>query len=90
MTETMTEEVNVMCNLSKGVWEEGRRSGIEEGRRSGMEAGRRSGMEEGRKSEKLENIRSLMQTMKLSSDQAMQALQIPESEQPKYEELLKA
>ncbi len=82
MTETMTEEVNVMCNLSKGVWEEGRRSGIEEGRRSGME--------EGRKSEKLENIRSLMQTMKLSSDQAMQALQIPESEQPKYEELLKA
>ncbi len=62
-----------MCNLSKGVWEKGRRSG----------------MEEGRESERPENIRSLMQTMKLSSDQAMQALRIPESEQPKYEKLLK-
>ncbi len=70
MTKTLDREVNLMCNLSKGVWEKGRVAGMEEG--------------------VLKDIRNLMKTMKLSSDQAMQALQIPESEQPRFEELLKA
>ncbi len=48
--------------------------------KKGMEAGMEAGI--------LKSIRSLMSSLELSSDQAMTALQIPESEQPRYTELL--
>ena len=43
------------------------------------------GMARGRESANLSNIRSLMETMKWSSQQAMNALKIPASEQRQYE-----
>ncbi len=39
---------------------------------------------EARETERITNIRSLMETLKLSAKQAMDALKIPSSEQPKY------
>lgn len=46
------------------------------------------GMEKGMENTMLANIRSLMETLKLSAKQAMDALKIPEADQKKYEEKL--
>ena len=43
---------------------------------------------QGRKDEKLVDIKNLMSSMNWSSEQAMQALKIPESDRPKYSEKL--
>lgn len=72
MTRTMEQEVSVMCNLSKGVMEKGIAKGRAEGRAEGL----------------LTSIRSLMETLGLTIEQAMAALQVPENEQKKYRELL--
>jgi len=73
MTQTMEREVSVMCNLSKGVREKGHAEGRAEGRADGI----------------LSSIKSLMETMNLSIEQAMAALKVPEAEQQKYMDLLK-
>ena len=44
--------------------------------------------EEGKTEKCTENIRSLMETLKLSAQQAMNALKIPPQEQEKYAKLL--
>ena len=76
MTRTMESEVSVMCNLSKGVMEKGIAKGMEKGRAEGMEKGI------------LMSIRSLMETMGWTLDQAMTALKVPEAEQQTYRSLL--
>lgn len=65
ITDEIGREVSEMCNISKGVLEQG--------------------MEKG----KLEAIRNLMDSLKLTAAQAMDALKIPEADRPKYLELLK-
>ena len=62
-----------MCNISKGV----REDGLAEG------------MEKGCIQERIEAIRNLMRNMKLTSEQAMEALSVPKSEYSKYEDMLK-
>lgn len=57
-----------MCNLSKGIEEKGIAIGMERGMEAGM----------------LQAIKSLMDTLKLTAEQAMAALKIPENEQFKY------
>ena len=76
MTRAMESEVSVMCNLSKGVMEKGIAKGMEKGRPEGMEKGI------------LMSIRSLMETMGWTLDQAMIALKVPEAEQQTYRSLL--
>ena len=56
----------------------------ERGRQKGLDEGHQEGFREGADQKCLENIRSLMESMKLTAKQAMEALKIPESEQPKY------
>lgn len=73
MTQTLERTVDVMCNLSKGVWEKG------------MEAGRK----EGAAQTMLNSIKNLMETLGLTIDQAMSALKVPDADQPKYLEALK-
>jgi hypothetical protein len=73
MTETLDEEVSDMCNISKGIREDGRAEG----------------RAEGRVEERVEAIRNLMRNMKLTSEQAMEALSVPKSEYSKYEDMLK-
>ena len=62
------------------IEERGRQKGLDEGHREGRQEGFREGADQNR----LENIRSIMETMKLTAKQAMEALKIPESEQSKY------
>lgn len=76
MTRTMESGVSVMCNLSKGVMEKGIAKGMEKGRAEGMEKGI------------LMSIRSLMETMGWTLDQAMTALKVPEAERQVYQNLL--
>ena len=72
MTETLEAEVQAMCNLSQGVEERGRIKGRAEGRTEGL----------------LSSIRALMASMGWSAEQAMEALKLPETDRPKYADLL--
>ena len=69
MTQTMEQEVSVMCNLSEGIMEEGIAKGMEQGI--------------------LSSIKSLMETMGWTIEQAMAALKVPETDRQIYQNLLK-
>lgn len=69
-----------MCEVIEKYIAEGRREGRSEGRREGIRKGRREG--------KAEAIRSLMESMSLTAEQAMKALKIPAGEFGKYMTLL--
>lgn len=76
MTKQLEDEVSVMCNLSEGVEQRGIAKGFAQG------------MAQGKAEETLWHIQSLTRTLKLTVEQAMEALQIPKSERAKYVELL--
>ena len=61
-----------MCKIMDEIWQEG------------MERGMAQGMERDR----LESLRTIMQTMRLSEDEAMNALLIPLEKRAKYKTLL--
>ena len=65
-----------MCNLGEAI----EQMGIEKGIEKGME----QGMEQGHESSLLQSIKNLMDSMKWSAQQAMDALKIPKDEQEKY------
>ena len=69
-----------MCDVLDRIENKGR----EEGRLEGREEGREEGRLEGREEERVSVIKTLMETLKLTAQQAMDALKIPPSEQPKY------
>ena len=73
MTQTMEQEVSVMCNLSKGVEEKGIAKGMAAGIANGI----------------LAAIKSLVKNMGISAEQAMSVLEIPEAERQNYRDLLK-
>ena len=66
-----------MCNYSTYVLEKG------------MQRGMQQGIQQGIAKEKVNNIKTLMETMNWNPLQAMNALRIPEEEQQKYTQLLK-
>jgi predicted transposase YdaD len=72
MSITLEEEVLNMCNLSQGV------------KNKGIQIGRAEGRTEGIKEGTLASIKNLMETMKLSIQQAMDALKIPEADRAYY------
>ncbi len=65
--------------------EEARQAGRQEGLQKGLQKGRQEGLLEGLKT----SIVSLMNTMKMSATDAMTALGIPASEQPKFEAMIR-
>ena len=77
MTQTMEQEVSVMCNLSKGVEEKGMAKGIAKGMAKGMTNGI------------LASIKNLVKNLGMSVEQAMSVLEIPEAERQNYRDLLK-
>ena len=85
MTETLEQEVNVMCNLSQGVEERGIAKGRAKGLAEGRVEGRATGVTEGI----LASNRNLMESTGWPAEQAMTVLKIPEAERSKYQELLK-
>ena len=68
--------IRQMCNLSKGV--------LQEGIEQGIKLGKTQGMEQGEKNEKIRSIQILMETLKCSFDQATFYLQIPASQIEEY------
>ena len=72
--------------------EEGRAEGLAEGREEGRAEGREEGLEEGlekgREKTTILNIKNLMKNMKLTAEQAMEALGIDKSEFSKYMTML--
>ena len=64
--------------------EEGHTSGVVEGHALGLAEGRALGLTEGKEAERLKSIKKLMETMGWTSEQAMDALQIPAEEREKY------
>ena len=85
MTKTLESEVSAMCNLSKGVEERG----IARGLAQGLERGLAQGLERGMETGTLNAIRNLMETLKLTAEQAMEALKVSEAEKAKYAGMLK-
>ena len=69
-----------MCNFSQGVWDKA----VEAGRKEGMEVG----IKEGAAQAMLDCIRNLMKNTGWPIEQAMTALKVPETDWPKYQELL--
>ena len=57
---------------------------VEEYGRKREALGREEGREEGREKTLLESIRNVMNNLKISAEQAMKALGIPESDYPEY------
>lgn len=74
MTEILEGGIHEMCNLSKGV----------------AEKGFRRGMEQGMEQETLRSIQSLMETLHLTAEQAMEALKVEDAQRGMYAEKLKA
>ena len=68
MTQEMDREVSFMCNLSQGVWNEGRASGFEDGIKQGI----------------VSSIQSLMRNMNLPIEKALSTLDVPQDEWEQY------
>ena len=73
-----------MCDYGDYV----EKMGTERGIQQGLLQGKKEGILEGKEHERLEAIHSLTKTLKLSADEAMDALQIPVEEKTYYLNLL--
>ena len=60
----------------------------EENQEAGWKKGHQEGETQGKMMEKLSNLKSLMETLGLTAEQAMKALKVPEEEQEKYMKML--
>ena len=78
MTQTLDREVRRMCNLSQGVKERA------------MEQGMTKGVAKGREDAMLQAIKSVMDSLKLSSDAAMDVLKVPSADRAKYRTMLQS
>jgi hypothetical protein len=76
MTKDMEEEVHNMSHLGQGIKENGIAIGLEQG------------MERGAIAATLRSIKTLMETVPTTAEQAMKLLRISESEMPQYAHML--
>jgi predicted transposase YdaD len=80
----MQSRVFEMCNISEGIEERGIKRGI----RIGMQIGIRQGISQGIRQVKCENIKSVMKSLDVSIERAMDILDISEDERDEYIKLL--
>lgn len=73
MTESMQNEVSLMCNLSKGIEERGLQQGLQQGKQQGIK--------EGTESERIRNIQMISKSLTISYEKAMDVLGITEAEE---------
>ncbi len=85
ITELIEGGLEEMCNLSKGVAEKGFRRGMERGLQQGLE----QGIQQEREAGTLRSIQSLMETLQLTAEQAMDALKVEDTQRDMYAEKLK-
>ena len=79
-----SEEGDNMCHELEALYLDGEKSGMEKGRREGRVEGRMEGRAEGI----ISSLKSLMATLGMSVEEAMNALRIPENERGTYTDLL--
>ena len=79
-----SEEGDNMCRELEALYLDGEKSGMEKGRREGRVEGRMEGRAEGI----ISSLKSLMATLGMSVEEAMNALRIPENERGTYTDLL--
>jgi flagellar biosynthesis/type III secretory pathway protein FliH len=90
--EALYEEVRRMFMMGpalRRLMKEDIDSAIADGRAQGMAQGMADGMAQGSYTTELSNIRNLMDSMKWTVEQAMDALKVPEEKREKYLEELK-
>lgn len=89
MTETIDREVSFMCNISQGIEAKSMARGMEKGIQQGMEKGMRQGMEKGMEKGMLLALRTMIDKLKMTPEQAMEMMDISKEEYSKYNELLR-
>ena len=77
------------CNLSEAIEERGINRGIDIGINKGIDIGINKGIDIGINIGTLHSLQSILKKTPLSPDQAMDLIDIPESERAKFLELLK-
>ena len=80
-------EKGIAQGIERGM-EKGIAQGIAQGIERGIAQGMEKGIERGTNRERLQNIRSLMETTGWPAEQVMTAMKIPAADQPKYLKLL--
>ena len=88
MTEEVKQEVDHMCNLSKGVRADGRAEGEAIGIVKGEAMGIVKGEAMGELKERLKNVKAIMDSLKVSALEAMNILKFSPEEQQKLLPLL--
>ena len=78
---TMEEHYNIMINRAA-------KDGLKQGREEGLRQGIEQGIEQGADQTLLEDVRNLMDTLALTTEQAMDALKVPEEKREKMRKLL--
>ena len=81
-------EQGIAQGMERGM-AQGMERGMAQGMERGMAQGRAQGIEQGIAQGTVQSILSLMHSLKLTVQQAMEALEIPQSEQGKYETMIK-
>lgn len=69
--------------IEQGI-EQGIAQGIEQGIQQGIQQGIEQGIEQGAEQARIDSIRNLMDSLKMTAQQAMEVLKIPASEQSAY------
>ena len=94
MTKEIEEEMQGMCNYGYAIAEYNKQVGIQEGIRQGFQKGKLEGFEEGKKvgeeHSRLTTLKNLISILKMSVQDAMNIINIPVEEQPKYMEMLQS
>lgn len=73
-----------MCQALQEICEERESIGFNRGMEKGIEKGIKKGMEKGIKRGMIDSIKTLMETMNMTADKAMDALRIPEDKREYY------
>jgi flagellar biosynthesis/type III secretory pathway protein FliH len=72
----------------RSLWKEGRQEGLQEGIQQGRREGIQEGVQQGKEANLLENIQSLVKRLHLSTEQAMDALDVPPEERDRIRKKL--
>jgi flagellar biosynthesis/type III secretory pathway protein FliH len=88
--EENDEEVADMCKALDDIVKDAKKEGRQEGEKLGEKRGRQEGEKHGRESTTILSITNLMKNLHLTAEQAMEALEVPQSQRKKYEGLLPA
>ena len=77
-----------MCKIMDEIWQEGMERGMAQGMERGMAQGMERGMAQGMERDRLESLRTIMRKMRLSAEDAMAMLDVPQDRRQKYKTLL--